>query len=59
MSDALEILSKQAQKIILLGVGLIALGIIVLVYPQQSGMTVAFIAGLLLLIGGAAVSPGH
>ena len=43
MSDVLEILSKQAKKIILLGLGLIALGIIVLVYPQQSGMTVAFI----------------
>jgi uncharacterized membrane protein HdeD (DUF308 family) len=52
MSDALEILSKQAQKIIFLGLGLIALGIIVLVYPQQSGMTVAFIVGLLLLLGG-------
>jgi uncharacterized membrane protein HdeD (DUF308 family) len=52
MSDALEILSKQAQRIIFLGLGLIALGIVVLVYPQQSGMTVAFILGLLLLIGG-------
>lgn len=52
MSDALEILSKQAQKIVFLGLGLIVLGIIVLVYPQQSGMTVAFVVGLLLLIGG-------
>ena len=52
MSGALEILSKQAQKIIFLGLGLIALGLIVLVYPQQSGMTVVFVVGLLLLIGG-------
>ncbi len=52
MTNVLENLSKQAQKIILLGVGLIALGIIVLVYPQQSGMTVTVVVGLLLLIGG-------
>lgn len=52
MFDVLENLSKQAQKIIFLGLGLIALGIIVLVYPQQSGMTVTVVVGLLLLLGG-------
>jgi len=52
MSDVLENLSKQALKIIFLGLGLLALGIIVLVYPQQSGMTVTVVVGLLLLLGG-------
>ena len=52
MSNALENLSKQAQNIIILGLGLIVLGIIVLIYPQQSGMTVTVVVGALLLIGG-------
>ena len=52
MSNALENLTKQARNIIFLGLGLIVLGIIVLVYPQQSGMTVTVVVGMLLLIGG-------
>lgn len=52
MPTVLKNLSKQAQKIIFLGLGLIALGIIVMVYPQQSGMTVTVVVGVLLLIGG-------